>query len=128
MLVRYLSPVIVAAVGFLAAGAASADEGDPAAGKKVFNQCQVCHSVEAGKNKLGPSLHGVVGRKAGTAEGFRNYSPAMKKANIVWTEENLDKYLADPKGFIPHNRMIFAGLKKEKDRENVIAYLKQQSD
>jgi cytochrome c len=128
MLVRYLSPVIVAAIGFLVAGAASAAEGDPAAGKKVFNQCQVCHSIEAGKNKIGPSLHGVVGRKAGTAEGFRNYSPAMKKADVVWTEENLDKYLANPKGFIPHNRMIFVGLKKDKDRANVIAYLKQQSD
>jgi cytochrome c len=126
MFAKYLLPAIVG-VGFLAAGAASAAEGDPAAGKKVFNQCQACHTVVQGKHGLGPSLYGVVGRKAGTAEGFKNFSPAMKNSNIVWTEENLDKYLADPKGLIPGNRMIFQGLKKAEDRANVIAFLKQAS-
>jgi len=99
--------------------------GDPAAGEKVFNQCKACHTVEAGKNRVGPSLHGVVGRKAGTVEGF-NYSPAMKGYGQEWTPENLDKYLADPKGTIPGNKMAFAGLKKPEDRANVIAYLAQQ--
>jgi cytochrome c len=109
------------------ATAASAADGDPDAGKRVFAQCSACHTVVKDKHGLGPSLYGVVGRKAGTAEGFKNYSPAMKNANIVWTEENLDKYLADPKTFIPGNRMIFTGLKKPEDRANVIAYLKQAS-
>src|SRR5262249_20402538 len=80
---------------------AAAADGDPAAGKRVFNQCMACHSLAKGKNGLGPGLFGVVGRKAGTAEGFNNYSPAMKKTDIVWTEENLSKYLADPKSLIP---------------------------
>ena len=123
---KALLPALVG-FGLLASGAASAADGDPAAGKKIFNQCQACHTVVKGKNGLGPSLNGVIGRKAATAEGFKNYSPAMQKADIVWTEENLDKYLADPKGFIPGNRMIFIGLKKPEDRANVIAFLKQAS-
>lgn len=126
MFQKVFVPLIVA-VGVCAAGSVSAAEGDPVAGKRVFAQCGACHTVVKGKNGLGPSLHGVVGRKAGTAEGFKNYSPAMQKADIVWAEENLDKYLADPKSFIPGNRMIFAGVKKQEDRANVIAYLKQAS-
>lgn len=125
-----MSPKLFASLilfGVVAAGSVAAAEGDPAAGKRVFAQCSACHTVVKGKNGLGPSLHGVVGRKAATAEGFKNYSPAMQKSDIVWTEENLDKYLADPKGFIPGNRMIFVGLKKDEDRANAIAYLKQAS-
>jgi cytochrome c len=126
MSAKYLLPMIVS-VGVLAAGAASAADGDPAAGKKLFNQCMACHSLVKDKNGLGPSLHGVIGRKAATAEGFKNYSPAMQKAGIVWSEENIAKYLADPKGFIPGNRMIFQGLKKDEDRADLIAFLKQAS-
>ncbi|HTH16096.1 MAG TPA: cytochrome c family protein [Magnetospirillum sp.] len=100
-------------------------QGDAAAGEKVFNQCKACHTVQAGQNRVGPSLHGVVGRKAGTAEGF-SYSPAMKGANFTWTPENLDKYLADPKAVVAGNKMAFPGLKKPEDRANVIAYLAQQ--
>ena len=117
-------PLIVA-VGVFAAGSVSAAEGDPVAGKRVFAQCSACHTVVKGKNGLGPSLHGVVGRKAGTAEGFKNYSPAIQRSDIVWTEENLAKYLKDPKGFIPGNRMILAGMKKDEDIANVIAYIEQ---
>jgi cytochrome c len=115
---------LLAGIGMVLSGTAAAD-GDPAAGKKIFAQCAACHAVVKGKHGLGPSLHGVVGRKAGTADGFKNYSPAMQKSGIVWTEHNLEKYLADPKSFVPGNRMVFVGLKKEDDRENVIAYLKQ---
>lgn len=107
------------------AGEQTATMGDAAAGEKVFNQCKACHTVEAGKNRVGPSLHGVVGRKAGAVEGFK-YSDAMQKSDVVWTPENLDKYLADPRGFIPGNKMAFAGVKKPEDRQNVIAYLQQQ--
>jgi cytochrome c2 len=118
---------LIVAAGVFAAGSVSAAEGDPAAGKRVFGQCSACHTVVKGKNGLGPSLNGVVSRKAGTAEGFKNYSPAMQKSDIVWTEENLAKYLKDPKGFIPGNRMIFAGLKKDEDIANVVAYIEQAS-
>ena len=97
-------------------------EGDAAAGKKVFNKCMACHDAVNDKSKVGPSLHNVVGRKAGTFEGFK-YSDAMKKADVTWSNETLDKYLTDPKGFVPGNRMSFAGVKKEADRKAVIDYL-----
>jgi len=105
-----------------AAAWAQAPAGDPAAGEKTFNQCKVCHTNEAGKNKVGPSLFGVVGRPSGTAPGFA-YSPAMKGAGVTWTPENIDKYLSDPKAMVPGNKMAFPGLKNEQDRRNVIAYL-----
>lgn len=114
--------MVAAVVGLMGIGPALAD-GDAAAGKKVFNKCRACHSIEPGKNKIGPSLSGVVGREAGTVEGFK-YSKAMKSSGVVWDEESLDAYLADPRGYIPKNKMAFAGLRKEDDREDVIAYLK----
>ncbi len=109
-----------------AAEPAAAGAGDPAAGKKVFNKCKACHFADKEKNKVGPYLKGVVGRKAAAVEGFK-YSDAMKaKAaeGLVWTEENLKAYLAAPKKFVPGNKMAFVGLKKEKDIADVIAYLK----
>lgn len=96
--------------------------GDAAAGKTVFARCMACHSVVAGQNKLGPTLAGVIGRKAGTVPGF-TYSPAMKAAAISWTPDKLDAYLTAPKTLVPGNKMIFAGLPKPADRANVIAYL-----
>ncbi len=119
---RRLGVWIVAGLVALGSGAALA-AGDPAQGEKVFNKCKVCHSVEDHKNKIGPYLNGVVGRKAGTAEGY-NYSEAMKNSGLTWDEATLDKYLADPKGVVPHTKMAFVGLKKEEDRQDVIAYLK----
>lgn len=98
--------------------------GDAAKGKQVFTKCQACHSVEAGTNKLGPSLHGVVGRTSGTLEGF-NYSQAMKDAHLTWDAATLDKYLSGPKTLVPGTKMVFPGLPKEEDRLNVIAYLKE---
>jgi cytochrome c len=115
---------VLALTGF--AGSAFA-EGDAAAGEKVFNKCKACHAVGDGaKNKVGPELNGIVGRTAGSADGFK-YSDAMlaKKAEgMVWTEEAIDAYLTKPKDYIPGNKMSFPGLKKEDDRANVIAYLK----
>jgi cytochrome c len=116
-------PALVLMTGTATAQTAAA--GDAAAGEKVFNQCKACHTVEAGKNRIGPSLHGVVGREAGKVEGFK-YSQPMKDSGMTWTPENLDKYLADPKATIPGNKMAFAGLKSPQDRANVIAYLSQQ--
>ena len=103
-------------------------EGDAAAGEKVFNKCKACHSVEEGKNKVGPSLHGVIGRTPGTLEGY-NYSKAMKEfgQDHVWDDATLHTYLEDPKAMVPGTKMAFVGLKKQEDRDNVIAYLKQFS-
>jgi cytochrome c len=115
----------LAALLLASAPALAQTSGDPAAGEKVFNQCKACHTIEAGKNRVGPSLHGVVGRPAGSVEGFQ-YSPAMKSSGLTWTPEALDKYLTDPKAAVPGNKMAFAGLKKPEDRANVIAYLSQQ--
>ena len=88
----------------------------------MFRKCQVCHSLEPGKNILGPSLAGIVGRKAGAEPGY-SYSPAMKQANIVWDANALDRYLADPQKVVPGNKMPFPGLKTEQDRADVIAFL-----
>ncbi|QCO19737.1 cytochrome c family protein (plasmid) [Azospirillum brasilense] len=99
---------------------------DAAAGEKVFNQCKACHTIEAGgPNRVGPNLHGVVGRKAGSVETFK-YSDAMKSAG-AWDEATLDAYLADPKGAVPGNKMAFAGVKNEQARKDLIAYLKKNS-
>ena len=126
MVARFVLSAATAA-GLLVAMSAAAMAVDVEAGKKVFNKCKVCHSLAPGENKIGPSLAGVIGRPAGSVEGFK-YSDAMKNSGITWNEETLDKYLADPKGFIPGNKMAFAGLKKEEDRKNVIAYLKSASE
>ena len=96
--------------------------GDTAAGRQVFRKCQACHSLEPGKSLVGPSLAGVIGRKAGTLPNY-NYSPAMKQANITWDAKTLDAYLADPQKLVPGNRMPFPGLKTDHDRTDVIAYL-----
>lgn len=97
-------------------------QGDAAAGRLVFQKCQVCHSLEPGKNLVGPSLAGILNRKAGTAAGF-DYSPAVLQSNITWNPQTLDEYLADPAKVIPGNRMPFPGLKTPGDRKDVIAFL-----
>lgn len=120
---------LIALTAVLAAGAAvpAQAEGDPAKGKQVFNQCRACHSLKAGQHRVGPSLAGVWGRKAGMAEGFNRYSDAMKESDVTWNAESLDAYLADPRGYIPGNNMTFPGVKSEEKRANVIAYLKQET-
>jgi cytochrome c len=122
MMGRQLLGLTVGLLGMSVAVAAHA-EGDAKAGEAVFKKCTACHAVEAGKNKVGPSLSGVVGRAAGTAAGFK-YSDAMLKAGLTWDDANLDKYLTDPKAAVPGNKMTFAGLKDAKERQDAIAYLK----
>lgn len=118
------------AIGAFVVGAATVispaanAEGDPAAGEKVFRKCATCHEVKQEKNKVGPHLVGIIGRQSGSVEDFK-YSDAMKNANITWNEETISEYVKNPKTYVEGNRMIFAGLKKDEEVADLIAYLKQ---
>jgi cytochrome c len=119
----------LAAVGLgLAVAATGAMSQDLDNGKSQFNKCRACHDVGDGaKTKVGPVLNDIVGRKAATIDGFA-YSESLKKLGadgFTWTEENLQKYLENPKSVVPDGKMVFAGLKDKDDRTDVIAYLKQ---
>jgi len=111
-------------------GATSLSAQDVENGAEIFKRCRACHDVgPTAKNKVGPILNGIVGRKAGTIEGFK-YSDANLKAGAdgwVWTEEKMMEYLLNPRAAMPGNKMAFAGLKDEQDRKDLIAYLKQFS-
>lgn len=101
-------------------------EGSAEKGETVFAKCKACHDVEKGVNKIGPTLKGVIGRKAASVEGYK-YSEALAAKGaegVVWDEATLTAYLADPKAFVPKTKMAFAGLKKPADVADVIAYLK----
>lgn len=105
-------------------------DGDAAAGEKVFKKCQACHVVDEAENKVGPHLVNVFGRTAGGIEDFK-YSKAMAKAGeegLVWNDETMAEYLAAPRKYIKGTKMSFAGLKKEEDVADIIAYLKQFSE
>jgi cytochrome c len=116
--IRCFASVILPAL--VAIHPAAAD--DVEAGKTAFKKCALCHTAEAGKNKIGPSLFGVVGRKSASLENF-NYSDAMKKFDHDWDPQTLDAYLADPRATVPGTKMIFPGLKDKTERGDVIAYL-----
>ena len=120
---KYVCLVAAAAWAGSTAGALA---GDAAAGETIFTQkCKVCHQIgEGAKIAVGPVLNGVVGRPAGTYPGY-NYSEANKNSGLVWDEATLTVYLKDPKAKVPGTKMAFAGLKKDEDIANVIAYLKQ---
>ncbi len=96
--------------------------GDAAAGQKVFIKCQTCHVLEEGQNKVGPHLEGVVGRTAGSVEGF-NYSTANADSGIVWSKDILFEYLENPQEYIPGTRMAFPGIKDAQERADLIEYL-----
>lgn len=118
---------IVPAVAFVVNPAQAQDA---AAGEKVFTKCKACHVADEDKNKIGPSLHGVIGRTAGTHPDFK-YSEAMVAAGtsgMKWDEATLTNYLHDPKSIVKGTKMAFPGLKKDEDVVNVIAYLKQFSN
>lgn len=100
--------------------------GSVEAGARIFRQCQTCHVTTAGVNKVGPSLHGIIGRTAGTVPGFR-YSNANKNSGIVWTEQELYSYLENPRAKIPGTIMAFVGLRDSQQRADVIAYLKENT-
>jgi cytochrome c len=113
----------ILATVFAAAFASHAFAADAEAGKATFKSlCSTCHSAVAGKNVVGPSLFGIVGRKSGQIEGF-HYSAANKSANLTWDEATLDKYLTNPKGVVPGTTMTFAGVRDDTKRADLIAYL-----
>jgi len=97
---------------------------DIAAGQALFNRCKICHSLEAGKNMVGPSLHGLFSRKAGTSDGF-TFSEAMKESGILWDDDTLTKYLHDPKQVVPGGKMAFPGIKDDQQIADLLAYLHQ---
>lgn len=101
-------------------------EGDPSAGEAVFNQCRACHTIEDGRNRVGPSLYNIVGTPSGAVEGFR-YSGALAEANLTWDAETLAAFLANPRDVVPGNRMAFRGLNDPDDIANVIAYIEAES-
>ena len=106
-----------------------ANAADVKKGKRVFNKCKACHTLVESKHRIGPSLHGIIGRTAGTTEKYK-YSKAMKNAGtggLVWNEKTLAEYLAKPRSFVKGTKMVFAGIKKPTDMENLIAFLKEAS-
>ena len=115
---------LLAGIAAMAAAMPSAHaDGDAQAGEALFKKnCTICHTTEAGKNKIGPSLAGIVGRHSASLTDFA-YSDAMKKADKTWDAQTLDTYLTNPRALVPGTKMIFVGLKNEQDRQNVIAYL-----
>lgn len=114
----------VMAVGLMTS-AALAD--DKAAGKKVFNKCKACHTIdEGGKKRVGPNLYGIIGRAAGTSEGFK-YSKAMIESGIVWDEAQLGAFLTKPKAVVPKTKMAFPGIKKPEQLEDLIAYIVEET-
>lgn len=116
-------PIVLFAAAAVLAAAGPAKAGDAAAGAAVFkSQCGICHAVTQGRNMIGPSLFGLVGRPAGTVPGFY-YSAAMKSSGLTWDAANLDRYLTSPATAVPHTIMTYGGLKDAQMRADLIAYL-----
>lgn len=118
------------ALAMTVSGAALADGPDIAKGKKLFARCKACHTLEeGGPDRIGPNLHGIIGRTAGTKEGFK-YSDSMKQHGadgLVWSHDTLTTYLKKPSDMVPGTIMAFPGLKKDEDRANLIAYLESET-
>lgn len=117
------TPISLLAALVLSIGAAQA--ADVGAGEQVFKKCRACHVVgEDAVNRVGPQLNGLFGRPAGSVDGYR-YSDANKNSGIVWSEENFNAYIRNPRAFMPGTKMVFVGLKKDDDVVNLTAYLGQ---
>ena len=131
-MIRATSSLCGAAVLFAFFGAALADEappvalaGDPALGEKVFVKCRACHQIgDTARNSVGPELNGVIGRHSGSVPGY-NYSEANKGSGLTWDAATFRRYIASPQTVVPGTKMTFAGLTREKDIDNVLAYLEQ---
>ena len=124
---KLIKALLLIALGFALSTTPALANGDAAAGEKIFKKCKACHVVDAKNHKTGPHLVNILGRTAGSVDGYKKYSKAMKSSGIVWNEETLDGYLEKPKAYVRGTRMLFAGLRKEEDRANVIAYLRSYS-
>jgi cytochrome c len=121
---KNLTPSVVVLVSAIAA-ATSARAQDVAAGETSFHKCMACHSIgEGAKNKVGPELNGIDGRHSGTAEGY-SYSDANKNSGITWNKDQFLQYIKDPKAKIPGTKMAFAGIKNEKEANDLWAYISQ---
>ena len=120
-----MTRMLVLAMTVLAASAGAAGAQDVAAGEQSFRKCAPCHAVgEDAKNKIGPVLNGLEGRKSGTVEGY-SYSDTNKNSGITWSEDTFKDYIKDPRAKIPGTKMVFAGIKNEKESGDLWAYLKQ---
>lgn len=121
---RFIAMIAAASAGMFVSGHAWAQ--DAALGEKVFNKCKACHTTD-GKNKVGPSLKGLFGRTAGTLEGYKYSTPMIEagKGGLIWDEAHFAEYIKDPKAKVKGTKMAFAGLKKDDEIANLVAYLKQ---
>jgi cytochrome c len=123
MMLRAFGGLLLGGALLLPAGPVAA-EGDPEAGERVYSRCRACHVVDQEQNRVGPHLVGIYGREAGAVEGYR-YSPALADSGIVWDDETIAAYVADPRGFIPGNRMAFPGIRDEQEIADLLAYLRE---
>lgn len=110
--------------GTLATALPVTAECDSTNGRKQYNKCIACHSVEPGESLMGPRLHGLIGRQVGAADGFF-YSEAMGNADFIWTEDNLAAFVENPAGFLPGNVMPFGGIRKQAQRDALVCYISQ---
>ena len=119
-----IAGILLVALLLVPVAGADARAADPARGEQLFRKCVSCHTLEAnGRNRVGPRLHGLFGRVAGSVEDFR-YSDALKSSGIIWNEQTLNAYLKDAEAFVPGTKM-YGGLSLDQDREDLIGYLKQ---
>jgi cytochrome c len=125
---RRTVPPLAVALALLSGTALAQDDTDPEEAQLAFNNhCRTCHTTKEGDNRLGPSLHGVIGREAGSAPGFA-YSSALKDAGITWDEETLDRYIENPEAVVPGNNMKpYSGITSAEERAKIIAHLKAES-
>jgi cytochrome c len=121
MMARACSAAV--AVALLGLAVVTLAAADPERGKTAFEKCAACHAIDKDTQSDGPRLQGVFGRQAGSRDDYR-YSAAMQRSMVVWTDETLDAYLADPQAYLRGNRMSFAGMPDKQEREDLIAYLK----
>ena len=121
------SSVVAQAPATQSTAPATGPSGDVQAGRQVFRKCQACHSLEPGKNSVGPSLAGIVGKKAASDPTY-SYSQALRSANLTWDAQTLDSYLLDPQKVVPGNKMPFPGLKTDNERKTLLAYLAASSN
>jgi cytochrome c len=130
MAIRLGWTATIAAMAMLAGASAANAQGNAAEGENVFKKCKTCHDVGDGaKNKVGPLLNNIVGRKAASIDGYAYSSDlkALAAKGFVWSDENLSKYLENVKSVVANGKMVFPGLKDEQDRKDVIAYLKKHT-